>query len=45
MDALFMNKEKIATLLPMKECIRVMEKAFHSLFTIDRSRALSSQDF
>ena len=31
MDPLFVNKEKIARLLPMSECIEVMEKMFHSL--------------
>ena len=31
MDPLFINKEKIASLLPMEECIDVMEKMFRSL--------------
>ena len=31
MEPLFVNKEKIAMLLPMKECIEVMEKMFRSL--------------
>ena len=31
MDPLFVNKEKIARLLPMNECIDVMEKMFRSL--------------
>jgi ornithine cyclodeaminase len=31
MEPLFVNKEKIATLLPMEECIEVMEKMFRSL--------------
>ncbi len=31
MDPLFINKEKIAELLPMKECIDVMEQMFYSL--------------
>lgn len=31
MDPLFINKEKIATLLPMNECIELMEKMFCSL--------------
>ena len=31
MDPLFVNKEKIARLLPMNECIEVMEKMFRSL--------------
>jgi alanine dehydrogenase len=31
MDPLFVNKEKIASLLPMNECILVMEKMFRSL--------------
>jgi ornithine cyclodeaminase len=31
MEPLFVNKEKIASLLPMKECIEVMEKMFRSL--------------
>ena len=31
MDPLFVNKEKIASLLPMEECIAVMEKMFRSL--------------
>ncbi len=31
MDPLFINKEKIASLLPMEECIEVMEKMFRSL--------------
>jgi alanine dehydrogenase len=31
MDPLFINKEKIAALLPMNECILVMEKMFRSL--------------
>lgn len=31
MEPLFVNKEKIASLLPMEECIQVMEKMFHSL--------------
>lgn len=31
MEPLFVNKEKIASLLPMKECIDVMEKMFRSL--------------
>ena len=31
MDHLFVTKEKIATLLPMEECIEVMEKMFRSL--------------
>ena len=31
MDPLFINKEKIASFLPMNECIDVMEKMFRSL--------------
>jgi len=31
MDPLFIDKEKIASLLPMEECIEVMEKMFRSL--------------
>jgi ornithine cyclodeaminase/alanine dehydrogenase-like protein (mu-crystallin family) len=31
MEPLFVNKEKIASLLPMEECIEVMEKMFSSL--------------
>jgi len=31
MDPLFINKEKISSLLPMNECIEVMEKMFLSL--------------
>jgi hypothetical protein len=31
MEPLFVNKEKIASLLPMEECIVVMEKMFRSL--------------
>jgi len=31
MDPQFINKEKIASLLPMNECIEVMEKTFRSL--------------
>ena len=31
MEPLFVNKEKIASLLPMEECIEVMEKMFLSL--------------
>jgi ornithine cyclodeaminase len=31
MEPLFVNKEKIASLLPMEECIDVMEKMFRSL--------------
>ena len=31
MEPLFVNKEKIATLLPMVECVEVMEKMFRSL--------------
>lgn len=31
MEPLFINKEKIASLLPMEECIEVMEKMFRSL--------------
>jgi ornithine cyclodeaminase len=31
MDPLFINKEKVASLLPMHECIEVMEKTFRSL--------------
>ena len=31
MEPLFVNKEKIASLLPMSECIPVMEKMFRSL--------------
>jgi alanine dehydrogenase len=31
MEPLFVNKEKVASLLPMKECIEVMEKMFRSL--------------
>jgi alanine dehydrogenase len=31
MEPLFVNKERISTLLPMKECIEVMEKMFRSL--------------
>ena len=33
MEPLFVNKEKIASLLPMEECIAVMEKMFRSLAT------------
>jgi alanine dehydrogenase len=31
MDPLYINKEKIATLLPMDECISAMETMFHAL--------------
>jgi ornithine cyclodeaminase/alanine dehydrogenase-like protein (mu-crystallin family) len=31
MEPLFVNKEKIASLLPMEECIEVMKKMFRSL--------------
>ncbi len=31
MDPLYINKEKIASLLPMHECISVMEEMFHAL--------------
>ena len=31
MEPLFVNKEKISSLLPMEECIEVMEKMFRSL--------------
>src|SRR5215204_986539 len=31
MEPLFVNKDKIVSLLPMEECIEVMEKMFHSL--------------
>jgi len=31
MDPLYINKEKLAILLPMNECIEVMEKTFRSL--------------
>ena len=31
MEPLFVNKERIASLLPMEECIEVMEKMFRSL--------------
>jgi ornithine cyclodeaminase len=31
MDPLFINKEKIAALLPMNECIGIMEKTFRAL--------------
>jgi len=31
MDPIFVNKERIASLLPMNECIEVMEKTFRSL--------------
>jgi alanine dehydrogenase len=31
MDPIFINKEKVASLLPIEECITVMEQAFRSL--------------
>jgi alanine dehydrogenase len=42
MDPLFINKEKIASLLPMEECIEVMEKAFRSLKAGRSSQPLRS---
>ncbi len=33
MDPVFINKETVAALLPMEECIAVMEQAFHSFAT------------
>jgi len=42
MDPLFINKEKIASLLPMDECIVVMEKMFHSMANGDCIQPLRS---
>src|SRR5205814_5461684 len=42
MDPLFINKEKIAELLPMTECIEVMEKMFRSIANGDASQPLRS---
>jgi alanine dehydrogenase len=42
MEPLFVNKEKIASLLPMDECIEVMEKMFHSLAARETVQPLRS---
>ena len=42
MDPLFINKEKIASLLPMSECISVMEKMFRSLANGECTQPLRS---
>lgn len=42
MDPQFINKEKIALLLPMAECINVMEEAFRSLAKNESSQPLRS---
>ena len=42
MEPLFVNKEKIASLLPMEECIEVMEKMFHSLAAGECAQPLRS---
>jgi ornithine cyclodeaminase len=42
MDPLFINKKKIASLLPMNECIEVMEKMFRSLANGDCLQPLRS---
>ncbi len=42
MDPLFINKEKIASLLPMDECITVMEKMFRSLSAGECTQPLRS---
>ena len=42
MEPLFVNKEKIASLLPMKECIEVMEKMFRSLASGETVQPLRS---
>jgi len=42
MDLQFINKEQIAELLPMRECIEVMEKMFRSISNGDASQPLRS---
>jgi ornithine cyclodeaminase len=42
MDPLFINKEKIASLLPMNECIEVMDKMFRSLASGETVQPLRS---
>jgi len=42
MDPLFISKEKIAKLLPMNECIEVMEKMFRSIANDEASQPLRS---
>ncbi len=42
MDPLFVNKEKIASLLPMDECIEVMDKMFRSLASGETVQPLRS---
>ena len=42
MDPLFISKEKIASLLPMNECIEVMEKMFRSIAKGESSQPLRS---
>src|SRR6185369_4297985 len=42
MDLQFINKEKIAELLPMSECIEVMEKMFRSISDGEASQPLRS---
>src|SRR6266478_688455 len=42
MQPLFVDKEKIAELLPMSECIEVMEKMFRSIASGEASQPLRS---
>ena len=42
MDPLFINKERVASLLPMNECIEVMEKMFRSLANGEATQPLRS---
>lgn len=42
MDPLYLGKERIASLLPMEECIMVMEKMFRSLNIRESSQPLRS---
>jgi len=42
MESLFVSKEKIASLLPMEECIEVMEKMFRSLASGEAVQPLRS---
>ena len=42
MEPLFVSKEKIASLLPMEECIEVMEKMFRSLAAGECAQPLRS---
>ncbi len=41
-DLPFINKEKISSLLPMHECIEVMEKMFHSIANGETTQPLRS---